>query len=367
MSDYSIFLGSNNKVLMALDEKSGNIGCGVTNPAYTLDVLGAARINQANTYPVNKLLVLYDPNQGDNIVTACNFFGFGINAGTVRYQTPPNQKHIFYNGSTECMRINTDGRVGIGGQTTPGSALDVIGTIRSSAFISGANLNASLDITGNQDLYIARNSFLGNQVSYSNPIGNPTMYSLGSNIGLNNTTPNYSLDITGSLNVSGTLNNVALTSTSNLAYSGRNICTTVQWNTYYDLTPSNIWYIPQETGNPIDASFKGYINTGRLICDSNANLDTNYSKFRFIFRAASASGGGGSIYNIQPIYTNDNTVNNIGSSWNLKTIDSFYGYSTYLSPWLSFYGGNRNTMGLKLVSASNIQTLRIGNVWVEYF
>jgi hypothetical protein len=71
---------------------------------FELNVNGTARVNVANATN-NKLLVLSDNSPTDNISTAINFYGFGINSSTLRYQVPVNNVHSFYNGSTEALRI----------------------------------------------------------------------------------------------------------------------------------------------------------------------------------------------------------------------------------------------------------------------
>ena len=54
---------------------------------------------------VNKQLVLYDGGFADAVATATNFYGFGVNGSTLRYQVPSGQNHIWYAGSTSVMSI----------------------------------------------------------------------------------------------------------------------------------------------------------------------------------------------------------------------------------------------------------------------
>jgi hypothetical protein len=59
---------------------------------------------------VNKIITLYDGNAADPVSTATNFYGFGINGGTLRYQTDSTgSQHLFYNGGTAYYRINSAG------------------------------------------------------------------------------------------------------------------------------------------------------------------------------------------------------------------------------------------------------------------
>jgi hypothetical protein len=86
---------------------SGSVGIGTNSPAYKLDVAGTVRIGaNANN---NKLLVLYDQDSTETLNNASNFYGFGINGGTLRYQVPSGAVHKWYSGTTNTMTINANG------------------------------------------------------------------------------------------------------------------------------------------------------------------------------------------------------------------------------------------------------------------
>jgi hypothetical protein len=85
---------------------TGNVGIGTTSPAYTLDVSGIIKINNNMN---NKKLVLWDNNSAESAITGTDFYGFGINAGSFRYQVPNNTNHRFYVGSTQSMYISNGG------------------------------------------------------------------------------------------------------------------------------------------------------------------------------------------------------------------------------------------------------------------
>jgi hypothetical protein len=54
----------------------------------------------------NKMLVLNEKGVSDSPLTATNFYGFGINAGTLRYQAPvATNSHKFFCGSTQSFTI----------------------------------------------------------------------------------------------------------------------------------------------------------------------------------------------------------------------------------------------------------------------
>lgn len=100
---------------------AGNVGIGITSPNAPLQFSNAA---------VNRKVVLYDVSNNDH-----QYYGFGINGSTLRYQVDvPSSNHIFYVGtssstSNELMRIQGNGNVGIG-TNLPNKILDVNGRMR---------------------------------------------------------------------------------------------------------------------------------------------------------------------------------------------------------------------------------------------
>jgi hypothetical protein len=86
---------------------NGRVGVGTTSPAYRLDVNGTARVNSALALH-NKLLVLWDNNPADAVDTATDFYGFGINGGTLRYQTASGGVHSFYVGGQGIATVSTN-------------------------------------------------------------------------------------------------------------------------------------------------------------------------------------------------------------------------------------------------------------------
>jgi hypothetical protein len=89
--------------------QNGNIGMGITSPNVNLEVAGSVRIGN-NAALNNKLLVLWDNNTGESLLTGTAFYGFGINNGTLRYQVDATPSvHKFYNGSVHGMTIAAAG------------------------------------------------------------------------------------------------------------------------------------------------------------------------------------------------------------------------------------------------------------------
>jgi hypothetical protein len=94
----------------AVIDAAGNIGIGgVANPQ--------AELHFSNILD-NRKLILWQNNTFTN--DEHQFYGFGINGGTLRYQVPQVADHVFFGGtssttSNELIRIKGTGNVGIGG------------------------------------------------------------------------------------------------------------------------------------------------------------------------------------------------------------------------------------------------------------
>jgi Chaperone of endosialidase len=96
-------------------DAAGNVGIGTTTPNASL---------QFNNAIANRRIVLWEALNDDH-----QFYGFGINSSTLRYQAAQGADHAFYAAtssfsSDEIMRIKGNGRVGIG-ITAPLSTLHI--------------------------------------------------------------------------------------------------------------------------------------------------------------------------------------------------------------------------------------------------
>lgn len=137
----------------------------------------------------NRKIVLYEfGNNGHQ------FYGFGVGSGELRYQTATvNDDHVFYSGesplaSSELMRVTGAGNVGIGG-ISPLYRLDLNGRMR---IRSGGNLASSAGIWLNNSDNSNVAAFIGMQ--NDNTVG---VYGNGSGWALGVNTDNGALTVNG--------------------------------------------------------------------------------------------------------------------------------------------------------------------------
>jgi hypothetical protein len=94
--------GSTNQLVL---RSNGNMGLGTALPGSALSF---------GTNSGNKILTLYDNSPTDTASTAVNFFGFGINSSTLRYNVPYNSVHSFYGGSNVIATLSSTSLLGTG-------------------------------------------------------------------------------------------------------------------------------------------------------------------------------------------------------------------------------------------------------------
>jgi hypothetical protein len=94
---YPIYMCTNGSERMRIDS-AGNVGIGVTNPSSALNF---------GTPIVNKIIALYDSARTAP-ASATDFYGFGINNSTLRYNTDSTGSvHKFYCGATLAATIGS--------------------------------------------------------------------------------------------------------------------------------------------------------------------------------------------------------------------------------------------------------------------
>ena len=141
---------------------SGNVGIGMTSPN--------APLQFANT-TVSRKIVLWEAANNDH-----QFYGFGINPSTLRYQVDSSgANHVFFSGassttSSELMRITGTGRVGIG-TTSPSVLLHVGGPAVAGDVSRTEMFRGSRNATGGVQNAVSMALSLGPNVSTINPFG----------------------------------------------------------------------------------------------------------------------------------------------------------------------------------------------------
>lgn len=119
---------------LLLNPNGGNVGIGTTKPNAPL---------QFSNEIANRKIVLYDGFNNDH-----QYYGFGINGSTLRYQTDATSSdHVFYSAnsatsSTELMRIMGTGNIGIG-TSTPAYRLTLTGGLVNAIYVGSSNILTS--------------------------------------------------------------------------------------------------------------------------------------------------------------------------------------------------------------------------------
>jgi hypothetical protein len=104
---------------------AGYIDCIATNgiTSLPLSIGNSAGINMGGNVNINNNgKIIFNEVLDDNRIVLWNGYGFGINGGTLRYNTGGD--HRFYTGATTTMLLNSSGNMGIG-TITPRARLDV--------------------------------------------------------------------------------------------------------------------------------------------------------------------------------------------------------------------------------------------------
>jgi len=214
--DFSIYDANSSLTRMYFDA-SGNVGIGTTTPAAKLEISGAnvlPRVTNTNATSYGGL-ELFEGGTikfGLHTVGSSSGSSFVGGANAAQLWNYANAPMVFGTNSSERMRIDAGGNVGIG-TTSPGSRLDVgAGAAARGSYTdllvgSGGN-NAQIELFGpTKSAVIANDEGLNGLVLYTNgPSFNSALF-LGNSgyVGIGTTTPSKKLDVVGDINATGTI------------------------------------------------------------------------------------------------------------------------------------------------------------------
>jgi hypothetical protein len=210
------------------------VGTSNTNTLYSAEIQGTVNLNKVRNSN-NKLLVLWDNASNDALLGASNFYGFGVNASSLRYQVPAGSNHIWFEGSSNRFEVtpastNVYNRLGVGTCNTNSLyTAEIQGTLCiNKANIWPMNKLLVLFDNGSNDAVATACNFFGfginsNMLRYQVPasqkhcfyINNAETLSItstGIGVGVSNPNPLFSAEFFGTLRVnrSNSINNKLL-------------------------------------------------------------------------------------------------------------------------------------------------------------
>jgi len=266
----------------ALTVMNGNVGIGTWAPRGSLDVEGTlsvatfgGNVGIGTWASVNPFEI---DNGGQSVLIAYPG-GNGVYINKVLsslYQSGGGYTFFTNTGATRAVDILGNGNVGIG-STIPGQVLDVIGSVRATAFIgNGAQLtgltSSQWTTTNANDVYLPSSGNVGIGTFFTNsgaalsvmngnvgigtwaPVGK--LIVLGGNVGIGSATPGQALDVSGTVRATGFVGNGSLLT---------NIVGLTQWTT----SNTNDVYLPNHGNVGIGTSFT---NTGAALTVMNGNV-----------------------------------------------------------------------------------------------
>ena len=104
----------------------GGLAANAALQAYANGVINLGTVTATSGTSINKILTIYDLGTGDTPSTATNFYGFGYNTNSLRFQVPnaSTSYYTWYGGSSAMMQMNNGSLVVTGDITAFGTISD---------------------------------------------------------------------------------------------------------------------------------------------------------------------------------------------------------------------------------------------------
>ncbi|SHG23960.1 tail fiber domain-containing protein [Chryseobacterium sp. OV279] len=233
--------------------QAGNVGIGIANPTVPLQFSNAA---------ASRKIVFYDNNHNNDH----EYFGFGLNASVLRYQTDATTAdHVFYaaassTASNELMRIKGNGNIGIG-TATPQRTLHVTGSTQ---------LTGELNVGGSATA--AGSAGTAGQLLTSGGAGAAPTWTNVTDINTNIYTNDGALN--GNRTVTQAANALAFTGTGNV---GLGVANPAQKLSVVDGTNANQYFgiasfLPANSTQGVGIGWAGIRKVGSIV-NSDFNID----------------------------------------------------------------------------------------------
>ncbi len=227
-----------------VDSTNGRIGIKNTNPLQALDVVGSANIS-VNTFVRNNLAVGSTSASANVDITGNARISGNVNVGSGLFWINPTVNRIGILNTNPQYALDIAGSANITSNTIMNANANVIGNLGVTGNIIGTSnlilLNGNigigtsfpkfkLDVAGGANItsasiFNANANILGNLGVTGNIIGTSNLIILNGSIGIKKSNPAFDLDVTGNINLTGSLyqNGTPFSGTTQWTTNGSNI------------------------------------------------------------------------------------------------------------------------------------------------
>lgn len=187
-----------------------NVGIGTATPSSLLEIAGSAPILTMNRTSGSFINTIDFKTGGSSVGSILSNAGNGEQRYSIGPSVGWGGYHTFYTDTSERMRITSSGNVGIG-TTSPSSKLesykgaqsDAITRASASAYFWGADVGLAIGQSASSPYGTWLQS-----LKYDTDVTFPlSLNPAGGNVGIGTTSPNYKLDVNGTVNIVGSFGN----------------------------------------------------------------------------------------------------------------------------------------------------------------